>query len=41
MVLIGASSMTWLRLMVTPSASNDAMMSRTETEPNSWPVSEA
>ena len=34
MVLIGASSRTWLRLMVTPSASKEAMMSRTLTEPN-------
>ena len=41
MVLIGASSITWLRLMVTPSFSNEAMMSRTDTEPNSWPVSDA
>jgi hypothetical protein len=30
-----------LRLMVTPSASKEAMMSRTLTEPNNWPVSEA
>ena len=41
MVLIGASSMTWVRLTVTPSASNEATMSRTVTEPNNWPVSEA
>src|SRR6188768_562532 len=41
MVLIGASSSTWLRLMMTPSASKEEMMSRTLTEPNSWPVSEA
>src|SRR4051794_8875550 len=41
MVLIGASSITWLRLMLTLSASKEAMMSRTDTEPNSWPASEA
>src|SRR5882724_1278966 len=41
MLLIGASSMTWLRAMVTPSLSNEAMMSRTVTDPNNWPVSEA
>src|SRR3984957_12755179 len=41
MVLIGASSITWLRLMATPSFSNDVMMSRTDTEPNSCPVSDA
>ena len=41
MVLIGASSSTWLRAKVTPSLSKVAMMSRTVTEPNSWPVSEA
>ena len=41
MVLTGASSSTWLRLKATPSASNAAMMSRTDTEPNNWPVSEA
>ena len=41
LVLIGASSMTWLRLMVSLSASNEAMMSRTLTDPNSCPVSEA
>ena len=34
MALIGASSMIWLRLMVTPSLWNDAMMSRTLTDPN-------
>jgi hypothetical protein len=41
MVLIGASSMIWLRAMVTPSLSNEAMMSRTVTDPNNWPVSDA
>src|SRR5882757_1274571 len=39
--LIGTSSQTCGRLTMTPWLSNPITMSRTETEPNSWPVSEA
>ena len=41
MVLIGASSCTCGRSSATPSASNAMTMSRTVTEPNSWPASDA
>ena len=39
--LIGASSQTCGRLTVMPSAASATTMSRTETEPNSWPDSDA
>src|SRR6516162_6740334 len=39
--LIGASSQTCGRLTAMPLLSNAATMSRTETEPNNWPDSEA
>jgi hypothetical protein len=41
MLLIGASSITWLRLMATPSLSNDAIISRIDTDPNNCPDSDA